>query len=82
MNINNVYNILDESTQDPTVLLWTNFYLAQHFDYFNKTKEALSYINQVLEHTPTLIEGYMVQAKIYKVSPSNYTRLVLLIMQG
>ncbi len=28
---------------------------------------ALEYINKVLQHTPTLIEGYMVKAKIYKV---------------
>lgn len=56
----------DEDTQDPTVLLWTNFYLAQHYDHFRKTKIALKYINRVLEHTPTLIEGYMVKAKIYK----------------
>lgn len=56
----------DEESQDPTVLLWTNFYLAQHFDNFNKFDEALGFINEVLEHTPTLIEGYMVKAKIYK----------------
>jgi len=61
----------DETTQDPTVYLWTNFYLAQHFDHFNKTKEALMYIKEVLEHTPTLIEGYMVQAKIYKHAGSH-----------
>ena len=53
--------------QDPTVLLWTNFYLAQHYDHFRKTKSALKYINKVLDHTPTLIEGYMIKAKIYKV---------------
>lgn len=58
---------LDEESQDPTVLLWTNFYLAQHFDYFQKIKEALMYIDKVLEHTPTLIEGYAVKAKIFKV---------------
>lgn len=60
------FDVNDENTQDPTVLLWTNFYLAQHFDNFNKFTEALTYINEVLEHTPTLIEGYMVKAKIYK----------------
>jgi len=63
---NNKFAIDDDTTQDPTVLLWTWFYLAQHFDLLQKTELALSYINKVLEHTPTLIEGYMVKAKIYK----------------
>jgi len=62
----NKFNEADEDLQDPTVLLWTNFYLAQHYDHFRKIKEALGYIDKVLDHTPTLIEGYMVKAKIYK----------------
>lgn len=62
----NKFNTKDEDTQNPTVLLWTNFYLTQHYDHFRKTKQALTYINKVLDHTPTLIEGYMVKAKIYK----------------
>jgi len=61
----------DEDIQSPTVLLWTIFYLAQHFDHLDRSKEALAYINEVLEHTPTLIEGYMVQAKIYKHAGSH-----------
>jgi len=61
----------EEDEQAPTVLLWTIFYLAQHFDHLGNTKEALSFINEVLEHTPTLIEGYMVQAKIYKHAGSH-----------
>jgi len=63
---NQKFNQADEEEQDPTVLLWTNFYLAQHFDHFRNIKDALLYINRVLDHTPTLIEGYMVKAKIYK----------------
>lgn len=66
-NIAFISFVLDVEPQDPTVLLWTNFYLAQHFDYFRKIKDALMYIDKVLEHTPTLIEGYAVKAKIYKV---------------
>lgn len=62
----NKFNEADDILQDPTVLLWTNFYLAQHFDHFRKAKEALAYVDKVLDHTPTLIEGYMVKAKIYK----------------
>lgn len=60
------FNESDEEEQDPTVLLWTNFFLAQHYDHFRDIDKALMYINRVLDHTPTLIEGYMVKAKIYK----------------
>ena len=66
-SFSNKLTFSDEEIQSPTVLLWTIFYLAQHFDHLDRSKEALAYINEVLEHTPTLIEGYMVQAKIYKV---------------
>eukprot|EP00794_Sanderia_malayensis_P006947 gene6947-7727_t len=55
-----------ECKEDPTVLLWTYFFAAQHYDKLRKTDAALEYIDKVLQHTPTLIEGYMVKAKIYK----------------
>ncbi|KAK2165073.1 hypothetical protein LSH36_55g06042 [Paralvinella palmiformis] len=52
--------------ESPTSLLWTYFYLAQHFDYLHQTQKALDYINTALEHTVTLIELFMVKARIYK----------------
>lgn len=59
--------IIDADLQSPTELLWTKFFLAQHYDYVRNIKCALLYIDEVLTHTPTLIEGYMVKAKILKV---------------
>jgi len=55
-----------EVKEDPSVLLWTYFFIAQQYDQLRKTDRALEYIDKVLQHTPTLIEGYMVKAKIYK----------------
>eukprot|EP00112_Aurelia_sp_Birch-Aquarium-sp1_P001688 Seg1183.1 transcript_id=Seg1183.1/GoldUCD/mRNA.D3Y31 product="N-alpha-acetyltransferase 15 NatA auxiliary subunit" protein_id=Seg1183.1/GoldUCD/D3Y31 len=55
-----------EIKEDPSVLLWTYFFIAQHHDQLRKTDLALKYVDKVLQHTPTLIEGYMVKAKIYK----------------
>ena len=52
--------------ESPTVLLWTRCYLAQHYDILGNTKLALEYIEKALEHTPTLIEAYMIKARIYK----------------
>jgi len=50
----------------PTTLLWVYYFLAQHFDYTNQPDKALHYINLAIEHTPTLVELYMVKGKIYK----------------
>ncbi|KAF9982160.1 N-alpha-acetyltransferase 16, NatA auxiliary subunit, partial [Modicella reniformis] len=56
------------STTDepPTVLLWTLYFLAQHFDLQHKTDEALSYINRAIDHTPTLVELFMTKGRILK----------------
>ncbi|KRX99531.1 N-alpha-acetyltransferase 16, NatA auxiliary subunit, partial [Trichinella pseudospiralis] len=50
----------------PCTLLWLYYYLALHFDYLNKVDNALMYVNKGIEHTPTLVELYMVKARIYK----------------
>ncbi len=63
-----LFLLTGETKEDPTVLLWTYFFVAQHYDKLRKTDLALEFIDKVLTHTPTLIEGYMVKAKIYKVS--------------
>ncbi|KAI8053722.1 NMDA receptor-regulated protein 1-domain-containing protein [Syncephalis plumigaleata] len=59
---------LDESVdkEAPTTYLWTLFYLAQHFDKLNQQERALKYINEAIAHTPTLVELYMVKARIAK----------------
>jgi peptide alpha-N-acetyltransferase len=49
-----------------TCLLWVYYYLAQHFDYLKDFTSALKYVNIALEHTPTLIELFVIKAKIYK----------------
>jgi len=56
----------EEGKESPTSLLWTYYYLAQHYDQLRNTAQALHYINTALEHTMTLIELYIVKAKIYK----------------
>ena len=59
--------VLGAEPESPTAILWVYHFLAQHYDYLRDTKRALEYIDKALEHTPTLIEAYMVKAKIYKV---------------
>ena len=43
------------------------YFLAQHFDQIGQQSLALDYINAAIESTPTLIELFLVKAKIYKV---------------
>lgn len=60
----------DGKEEPPTTLLWVQYYLAQHYDKIGLPSLALEYINAAIESTPTLIELFLVKAKIYKVSLS------------
>ena len=53
--------------EPPTTLLWTQAFLAQHFDYLTDYTKALDYINAAIEATPTLPELHMFKGRIYKV---------------
>ena len=64
---NNSKYISGGDLEPPTAVLWVYHFLAQHFDYLRDSKKAMEYIDKALEHTPTLIEAYMVKARIYKV---------------
>lgn len=55
-----------DEKEAPTTLVWTYYYLAQHLDYVGEKQRALEYINKAIEHTPTLVELYMVKGKICK----------------
>ncbi|KAK9461177.1 NMDA receptor-regulated protein 1-domain-containing protein [Lipomyces oligophaga] len=51
---------------EPTTYLWTVYYLALHHSKVGNQALALEYIEKALDHTPTLVEAYMVKAKILK----------------
>ena len=61
------FSDVDCELESPTSLLWTYYYLAQHYDCLGQVQKALDYINTALEHTVTLIELFVVKARIYKV---------------
>ncbi|XP_028831707.1 N-alpha-acetyltransferase 15, NatA auxiliary subunit b isoform X1 [Denticeps clupeoides] len=56
----------DGKEEPPTTLLWVQYFLAQHYDQICQQTLALEYINAGIESTPTLIELFLVKAKIYK----------------
>lgn len=49
-----------------SALLWTYYYIAQHYDHLRNTNKALEFIDLAIEHTPTLIELFVVKGRIYK----------------
>ncbi|GLG97471.1 NMDA receptor-regulated protein 1 [Gryllus bimaculatus] len=55
------------SPKEPaSALLWAYYFLAQHYDFLGQTKQALSYIEAAIDHTPTLIELFVAKGRIYK----------------
>ncbi|KAI5957786.1 hypothetical protein KGF57_003053 [Candida theae] len=51
---------------NPSVTVWTYFYLAQHYLYKKELDTAMKYIELAIEHTPTLVELYIIKARILK----------------
>lgn len=58
----------DGKEEPPTTLLWVQYFLAQHYDMIGQQTLSLEYINTAIESTPTLIELFLIKAKIYKVA--------------
>uniref|UniRef100_A0A6Q2YI17 N(alpha)-acetyltransferase 15, NatA auxiliary subunit a n=1 Tax=Esox lucius TaxID=8010 RepID=A0A6Q2YI17_ESOLU len=56
----------DGKEEPPTTLLWVQYFLAQHYNMIGQQTLALEYINTAIESTPTLIELFLIKAKIYK----------------
>ncbi|XP_071691974.1 N-terminal acetyltransferase A complex auxiliary subunit NAA15-like [Rutidosis leptorrhynchoides] len=52
--------------EPPSTLVWTLFYLAQHFDRRGQHDIALAKIEEAMQHTPTVIDLYSVKSKILK----------------
>jgi len=57
-----------DAPEAPSALLWTWYYLGQHFDHLGQYGEALKYAEQGLQHTPTAIDFLVLKARIYKHS--------------
>uniref|UniRef100_A0A4W3KJG4 N-alpha-acetyltransferase 15, NatA auxiliary subunit a n=1 Tax=Callorhinchus milii TaxID=7868 RepID=A0A4W3KJG4_CALMI len=63
----NLFNPNDDGNlEPPTTRLWVQYFLAQHYDRIGQHCLALEYINAAIESTPTLIELFLVKAKIFK----------------
>ncbi|XP_076665580.1 N-alpha-acetyltransferase 15/16 isoform X2 [Andrena cerasifolii] len=56
----------NQQREPASALLWTYYYLAQHYDHLGLTEKALNEIDAAIEHTPTLIELFVTKGRIYK----------------
>ncbi|XP_002517521.2 N-terminal acetyltransferase A complex auxiliary subunit NAA15 [Ricinus communis] len=52
--------------EPPSTLMWTLFFLAQHYDRRGQYDIALTKIDEAIEHTPTVIDLYSVKSRILK----------------
>ncbi|OUZ99684.1 Tetratricopeptide repeat-containing domain [Macleaya cordata] len=52
--------------EPPSTLMWTLFLLAQHYDRRGQYETALAKIDEAIEHTPTVIDLYLVKGRILK----------------
>lgn len=50
----------------PPVFLWAKYFFAQHYLHFNQLEKALEFVNGALDHSPTLVELYILKARIVK----------------
>ena len=57
---------LNETPAPPTTAVWILYYQSQHFDLLGNHTLALDFINNAIQHTPTLPDLYMFKARIYK----------------
>ncbi len=49
-----------------TAMLWLLYFMGQLFDHKKDFKRALEIVDEAINHTPTLIELYMLKGKIFK----------------
>ena len=59
---------VNDNLDFPIHISWVYFYAAQHYLFLSDLEQAINYINLALDITPSVIEFYMVAAKIFKHS--------------
>lgn len=55
-----------DTCEPPTTALWLYVLAAHHYDRCQNYQKALSFIERAIQHTPTVVETYMLKARIYK----------------
>ncbi|CDR46417.1 CYFA0S23e00804g1_1 [Cyberlindnera fabianii] len=56
----------EAKTVSPLCWVWTTYFLAQHYLHLSNLNKARDLIEAAVKHTPTLVELYILKARIYK----------------
>lgn len=59
--------IVKDDRENPSVILFVLYFLAQHWDMLKDYEKSLCLIDQAIDHTPTLLELLMFKARTLKV---------------
>jgi peptide alpha-N-acetyltransferase len=71
LKVQAVQEIVEEfypTSQDvsPLCWVWTTYFLAQHYLHVGQLRKARELVELAVKHTPTLVELYILKARIYK----------------
>lgn len=55
-----------DAKETPIPFVWTCYFLAQHYLFVQDFARAQEYIDRAIDHTPTLVELYIVKARVLK----------------
>lgn len=61
-----VLEYLDSLENSPIEFIWTNYFLSLHFLRLGMLAESLKYIEIAIKHTPTIVEFYILKARVLK----------------
>jgi N-alpha-acetyltransferase 15/16, NatA auxiliary subunit len=65
--------LLGEGAPKSSVLLWTLYFAAQHFDRIGKYDTAMQYIDRCIALAPTTLDFFQRKARIYKHMGDRHT---------
>lgn len=55
-----------DAKNDPLPYVWTCYFLCQHYLFLKDFARAGEFIDTALAHTPTLVELYILKARVLK----------------
>lgn len=58
--------ITSDKVADPTVVVWTLYFISQHYLALHDLAKAEEYVDKAISHSPTLVELYLLKGKITK----------------
>lgn len=72
--------VAEDSEKEPACILFVLMFLAEHHSYKQESEKALALLQRALNHTPTLIELYIIKGSILKVSATNECQAIYSIL--